>query len=94
MEQIKDPKLLKELKVKKFVTLGDEQIARGNYQDAVSLYKEALRFDQSNAEALYSIASVFTIDPYIDYPKALEIAQKAIESDPSHIGKHVIDNKY
>jgi len=92
MEQfrLQEEETFKALKVKKFVRLGDEQVARGNHKEAASLYKEALKFDPSSSEALYSIGCLFTLEPYIDYTKASEIAQMALKSDPNHKGARAL----
>ncbi len=69
------------------ITNANVSLARGDYELAQYFFREALRLDPGNAEALYGNGRALA--GRFNYPLAIESFHSAIEADPSNVMAYV-----
>lgn len=67
----------------RFIEIGDEYKDRGEEQEAIQNYQQALSIDSANLTAQVSIASIYLTEE--KYPQAAEAYDRALEIDPEDI---------
>lgn len=60
----------------------------GNYDNAETLFSEALKIDPNSAASMYELASIYAIKK--DKPKALAFSKQAASLDPSNVWYQVL----
>ncbi|MCW4467571.1 tetratricopeptide repeat protein [Flavobacterium sp. MFBS3-15] len=70
---------------KEFITQGVALHDKGQYKEAIEIYKKALAVEKDNQEAIYEVAlSSINLK---DYPTAIEYADKLIKAKKDFVGK-------
>ncbi len=71
----------------KFFDANKEKLL-GNYDNAETLFSEALKIDPNSAASMYELASIYAIKK--DKPKALAFSKQAASLDPSNVWYQVL----